>query len=347
MITAIPNSFSIDRKTTNAIKGTALVLMFIHHFFTFPDWLIDGIDYWWLGSFAEYFNAPTKLCVAIFAFLTGYFYYSSNKKTFRNSLKKATDLWLVYLLVFFVMLIPALYFNVYERSVVKFVAEAVTLYTPTMSFCWYVPFYMIVVLLLPFLSKISEKNSVLAVLLVVTVPFALCYVHLIIRNGPLAIFYNIIEDLSWLPCVLSGYLFAQYNLFDKMYDFCRSHKTFGYIIIQLLCMLLPFFSRYYTTKFDIFYAPMFIFGLVNLVNLVRRKWLLSPLYTIGKYSLPMWLLHGAFFNTCKEYTQWILYYPKNPILVLLWGLALCLFVSVIIMFPINLLVKIKNKLFFK
>ena len=61
MITAIPISFSIDRKTTNAIKGTALVLMFIHHFFTFPDWLIDGIDYWWLGSFAEYFNAPTKL----------------------------------------------------------------------------------------------------------------------------------------------------------------------------------------------------------------------------------------------------------------------------------------------
>ena len=58
-------------------------------------------------------------------------------------------------------------------------------------------------------------------------------------------------------------------------------------------------------------------------------------------------LHGIFFNTCKEYTQWILYYPKNPILVLLWGLALCLFVSVIIMFPIDFIVKIKNKLFFK
>lgn len=31
----------IDRNTTNAIKGIALILMFIHHFFTFPDLWID------------------------------------------------------------------------------------------------------------------------------------------------------------------------------------------------------------------------------------------------------------------------------------------------------------------
>ena len=62
------------RDISGAIKGIALILMFIHHFFTFPEWIICGIDYPWIRTFAIQFGAPTKLCVALFAFLTGYFH---------------------------------------------------------------------------------------------------------------------------------------------------------------------------------------------------------------------------------------------------------------------------------
>ena len=34
-----------DRHITTAMKGVALLLMFVHHFFTFPEWYIDGIGY--------------------------------------------------------------------------------------------------------------------------------------------------------------------------------------------------------------------------------------------------------------------------------------------------------------
>ncbi len=273
MNVTVPSSFYIDRRTTNVIKGVALIFMFVHHFFTFPEWLVDGIEYSWIDVFATYFNSAFKICVPIFAFMTGYFYCFSKNKTFRNSLKKASDLWVVYVLVFFVMLVPALYFGVYERSIVKFVAEVLSVYTPTMMFCWYVPFYIIVMLLFPFVSKGLEKNPFVTAALVVTVPVVLRYGNLILQNGPFVLLCDIIDNLSWISCIISGYLFARYKIFDKLYAFCQERRIAAYIGIQLLCMALPFFSRYYTTGFDIFYAPLFIFGLVNLVNILRHKWL--------------------------------------------------------------------------
>ena len=35
----------INKENTLAIKGIALILMFIHHFFTFPNWIISGASF--------------------------------------------------------------------------------------------------------------------------------------------------------------------------------------------------------------------------------------------------------------------------------------------------------------
>ena len=94
----------IDREYTNIIKGIALLLMFIHHLFTFPDtFLIKNINVPDLQCFAEIFNEPTKICVSIFAFVTGYFYFFNKSKTYRYSLKKASDLYVNYLVVFILL----------------------------------------------------------------------------------------------------------------------------------------------------------------------------------------------------------------------------------------------------
>ena len=58
----------------------------------------------------------------------------------------------------------------------------------------------------------------------------------------------------------------------------------------------------------------------------------------------MWFLHGVFFNVCAPYTQKILYFPHNPVLVMIWGLAICLAASFLIMIPINFINKQKNRL---
>ena len=93
------NSNYIERQYTNAIKGFALILMFVHHFFCFPDRLVDGIEYSNIDSFAYIFHDITNVCVFLFAFLTGYFYYFTKKKTFKYSVRKASDIYINYLFV--------------------------------------------------------------------------------------------------------------------------------------------------------------------------------------------------------------------------------------------------------
>ena len=91
-------------KMTNAIKGIALVMMFIHHFFTFPSMWTNGIRYPILEKWAPYLCEPTKICVPIFCFITGYTYYFCKNKNLVYSLRKITDLLIVYWGVFFLFL---------------------------------------------------------------------------------------------------------------------------------------------------------------------------------------------------------------------------------------------------
>ena len=48
------NNF-ISLTESNILKGLALIFMYIHHMFTFPEWYIDGISYPSLKSLAQIF----------------------------------------------------------------------------------------------------------------------------------------------------------------------------------------------------------------------------------------------------------------------------------------------------
>ena len=70
----------MDKKTTQMIKGIAILIMLAHHFIVF--------------SFSELphgvmvFGAACKICVAIYAVLSGYGYFFAREKTVRYALKK-------------------------------------------------------------------------------------------------------------------------------------------------------------------------------------------------------------------------------------------------------------------
>ena len=68
-----------SKETTNIIKGVAIILMFFHHFWGFPNWILPEYG----GSAYEnlsFLRFPLKICVLIFCSLSGYFYYFSRKK---------------------------------------------------------------------------------------------------------------------------------------------------------------------------------------------------------------------------------------------------------------------------
>lgn len=337
--------YFIDRETTNIIKGVALIFMFIHHLFTFPDWYVDGVSYPHLQDFAYSFCAPFKLCVPLFAFLTGYFYFFAKNKTISYSLKKCTDVWLNYFITFVLLLIPAILFNTYDFSIIKFLLEAVGLTRPTMVFCWYVVFYFTAMFILPIYSRLSEKNSVLPFFFSLIIPLIIIPIAEKAIPANLSGLFQLVDNLQWFPCVAIGYVFAQHKLFFNILKAVTTKNIFINIIIGGFFMIIPFVARKFSANYDFIYAPLFIYGLVSITNLIKNRKLLFPLSIIGKYSLSMWFLHCAFFNTYKEYTQWLLFLPKNPVLVLLWGLFICLVASYVIMIPINFIIKMKNKIF--
>lgn len=81
------NNF-ISRADTRLLKGVAIILMLVYHFFTFPEWYISGIGYSYSAILEKYLYGPTQWCVALFAFITGYtYYYNTNKSLFYSILK--------------------------------------------------------------------------------------------------------------------------------------------------------------------------------------------------------------------------------------------------------------------
>ena len=71
----------MKKETTRQIKGIAILLMIFHHFCgtaLFPK----------LGEMWIRIGASCKICVAIYAVLSGYGYFFAKEKTVRYGLKK-------------------------------------------------------------------------------------------------------------------------------------------------------------------------------------------------------------------------------------------------------------------
>ncbi len=350
----------IPKDVTNIIKGVALIFMFILHFFAHPEWYIFSVSYGFSDLFSKYFLGPLGLCVAIFAFLTGYFYTFCKNKSFKYSVDKATDLWINYFVTFIILMLVSVALGCWESSFSDFILESFGLYRPTMIFGWYVDFYIVSILILPFIYKILSKDILVACTTGIFIPLIIS--SLIGIYGYLIPNEYIVDLLSnfylWFPCIASGVIFAEYDLFYGVFDriFSNNIKSnFVKVIVWSVLLLISFFGKYFSPEFsyifgfelDFIYAPIFVYALINLVNMISNynKWL-YPFSIIGKYSLSMWFIHCVFFNTCKQYTQSILYWPNNPILVVVWGIVICLIPSIIINCLINWIVG-KKKLLVK
>lgn len=357
-----------DKQTTSIIKGVALVMMFTHHFFTFPDWWLNGIDYPFLRSVASYFRAPLRLCVSIFCFLSGYFYFYNKNKTYSYSLRKVTDILINYWGVYIPFAIIAAVTVHFVHTPVGFIMELLALDRPIMWFCWYVCFYYVFMFILPSFTKLLSRNIffdmiVSVVILPKLIAIAMNFAGNHIGN---AIIAEVIGNLEWFPIVLIGYIFASYNLFDRMTHFKPLSETriIGIIwVVAALCIpmgryiipsltldfgTLPIIQKrlYFIVNMDIFYAPMFIFCIANLCEAVKLNYIQLILRQIGKYSFLMWLLSCGFYSELKPVFQPILYWPHNPILVLVWGLLICYVFSVILDFGLSKIIRKKNKIFF-
>lgn len=88
----------MEKKTTQMIKGIAILIMIAHHFIVFS---VNSMPY-----FIILFGQACKICVAIYAVLSGYGFFFVKNKTIRYGLKKIWGLLQIYWISLFTLFIP-------------------------------------------------------------------------------------------------------------------------------------------------------------------------------------------------------------------------------------------------
>lgn len=224
------------RKTeTLAIKGIAILMMYIHHFYLSPErWAGYTVDFTPLTPELTVFIARfLKICVAIFVFLTGY-------GMTKSILKKANNLCLtdeillkytrhrlfsllsnfifIYLLVQIVTFPTGRFFDIYGHSgssilyvIIDMLGLADLFQTPIfVGTWWYMSLCITLIIAFPLMIKLYKKYRWIFLLLVILLPRIL---HLDLNS----------DFLHWILAMLLGIYFADNDCFSNWLQFEKQY----------------------------------------------------------------------------------------------------------------------------
>lgn len=348
------DEFTFDKKTTGILKGIALLLMFEHHLFGFPEWLVSADSFISIpfksATTAYYFGKFGNICVAMFMLITGYGSFFSFKKPgyIKAGLKKL----LVFLAEFWIMLftffMPIEYFfGSPDFSAGKIIREMFGLSVSMVSFAWYVRFYILAVLTLPLFKKILDKNvegGLLLILLYYNICIAL---RLIAGRIDFGMTYTVSEEyFRYMPIVFLGYMTARHNFFEHADRFLSRIKSANVPAAILMCaaviiLRVKFLKEtyFYFPSTDIFLCPIFVYALIKIINAFKVKPILSFLSVIGANSMNLWFLQSVFYGNTAAKLQWIAYLPKISVISVFW--------SVLCLLPISIVYNCIFKIIFK
>ena len=322
--------YTISFPVGDLIKGFALLLMVFHHCYGFPLWLDSETLRPTCMEFCQRWAFSANICVSIFAFLTGWFYFHHRDKSSGYSLKKMGSCIVEYgVLVVFTMSVATIFCG-YTPRMSGFVLELFPLgsFHKLMIFAWYIRFYLIVLLLLPFLAAMMDVKGKRCRFVVVLVGLVVLYIMLFFSGHA--------NDTCWLPCVISGYACAQYSVLERlarMLAFLKSDIIAGIFAVVTPCCLYRYCWNEVLGRFDagFLYAPIFCSGCILLYPYVKKIKVAGFIQLLGKHSLNVWILHGIFFSTItKGVFQKFAYAIDSPAYVIPFVVGCSLLVSMVL-----------------
>lgn len=319
-----------NKEVTVFIKGITIILMFCNHLFPIPEWIFESnqVISIAIGSktIASYVGGFGKICVAVFAFLTGIsFYYvfqrrlyrESNNERIKYSLKKIFDILLVYWGILFGFYIPlASVFGVNDYTLNELINNIFLFKTSIIKVAWYVRFYVELMLTLPVIYLLLKEKS----------KYKNCIIYcaiILLHLGFYLTNYKYLEEyFNYLMVVIIGYFFEKYNINSIIAGFFRKNIIFNVIILLGLVLGRGVLKSVYILNTDIIFAPVLV-GIINDLYYRLKASLRNIVIVLGKYSLELWFLHAIFFIG-SEHLQKIGYWPKIDFLILLWTVCLLL-----------------------
>ncbi len=322
------------------LYGIAILMMLFHHLFCNPQTLnsdfisVSGI---YGGGIEVRIAWVCKLCVALYAFISGYglcrshrgrtLQLQTNLKTGykivgRQLINFYTKYWLV-----FGIFVP-LRFLMFDRNLdpAEFLKNLLGLSYSYNGEWWYIQQYIGMLLIYPILDTLVGfviRWNIWGKIFI-SVGVAIAGIICLTDWG------EMIPGFTYMAIFSVGYLIARFELFEKV-----SKGLKGYWIQALLGTAGTFsvlYIRYRITPYaswgrgDLFIVTLFIF-FAALMNHTILSSISKYIQYIGRYSVYMWLTHTFY---AYYYFQKFILLPRYTILIFLWLLAISLVTGIIL-----------------
>ena len=348
------NSFSKD--DTWIAKAVALIFMFMHHLWWFPERLCGGELKHWIDlstgeSLPEFLGCVGKICVSMFFFLGGYGIYMSSKNKPFDLVKRLKKLYVSYWKIFLVLVpIGIIFFSnqedycaqsfrchVFEDANSKYVILGFLGVSDKFDGNWWFFFsYVVAVITFPLVRKIVERHT-FAVNLAIVVVFGILMNNvfpalgsnsaygLMKSNSLYSTFF--MQDSPFIACFWMGVIVAKDDILVRLKASLRENDLFHmwfmiFLIVAGVCLRRWKFGAF----LDLFSVPVlcvafaYVFGYFRLVKAIFVE--------TGKKSMAMWLIHG-FFCYHVHPLAWFITRPRYALPCLLL-LLLCSYVTAVV-----------------
>lgn len=299
----------------------AIIMMVIHHFFAFPDrWLESNlfITGGYIGGkpVEQMLGEMCKLCVCIFAFISGYGTYISLKKrvTFEKrilyGIKKMVQLLSMYWIAIVCFFVPVV-FCFRSISLIEIVNNLLLKSTSLVHTGWYVSFYIKAMTCILLYSLLEKETSWIWDCIIC---FGLPMLLEVCSTGNMFSHY--------FPTFMLGYIFSKYSLY-QVYEKMIRNQALKYMIsiglvLGLLLVRLKYGDMIGLISMITFIAPVICYVLDFILKyVIRFKYIEKILSVLAKYCTWYWFLH-AIFHARILIIQEIGYLPRIPVLIIIW-----------------------------
>ena len=320
------NEPMITKKQSVMIQGIAVLLMMYHHFFLNPSELALSYGNIELVKSTAWFG---KICVGMFAFVSGYgIYYGLSalqnerlltalRLSYRSILLRLLRLFGKYWYVLLVF--KAIDFGIRKEPFypAEFWKNFFAIDVSYNGTWWYMQQYVLMMLLAPLLhllfASFREKErrtkrifygAIMAVGIVTGF-----FLWLQDPEGFLAFIHELRP--SFLAIFFVGYLFSRFSVYKKISEKISIEKMPGILkaVIGLVLIAAMVGLRIWVTpdpsfaRYDFVIVPIFVTGVLLLLEQV--KVLAEASLFVGKYATYMWLIHTFLFayteKLCMQY----------------------------------------------
>lgn len=312
----------LTKEYSKVLQGIAILMMVYHHIFIDGNlWFVnEGTSLINIFNFINIGKAQTaqmnfawfcKICVAVFAFTSGYgiFTQLENKCNEKLDLKTMYKYCFKRLLSFYkTFIICFLFFNIcemaingfvnFDYSLPTFIINALGLRTDYNGTLWYISLYYCMIFVSPlvyiFLKKVDLKKFVITL-----VGIAIIATIIAFASGDIIAFLKEISKFIqhyqtiYLLIFMEGMFCGRYELIETIYS--KLNLLTAIFLLAIVYVARTLLIRAPSDSlFDLVFTLPFVISVVKILS--YSKGLRKVFAFMGKYSAYIWYSHAYFYS---------------------------------------------------